>query len=108
IMNIMLVSVTERTREIGLRKSLGARQQDIRLQFLVDSGTIAAIGGLIGIMGGTGIAKLVELLFSLPSAVALWSILVGLLVSTAVGLFFGIYPATKAAKLDPVVALRSE
>ncbi len=108
IMNIMLVSVTERTREIGLRKSLGARRRDILLQFLIESATIAAIGGLWGILFGVGLAKLVSWVTPLPSAIEMWSVISGMLVATSVGLFFGIYPASKAARLDPVVALRAE
>ncbi len=108
IMNIMLVSVTERTREIGLRKSLGARRSDIRLQFLIESSTVAAIGGLWGVALGILLAKIVTWTTDLPSSVQPWSVLMGLLVATSVGLFFGIYPAAKAARLDPVVALRSE
>jgi len=108
IMNIMLVSVTERTREIGLRKSLGARQSDIRLQFLIESSTISAIGGAIGVVLGILAAKIVSWTTPLPSAVQSWSILLGLIVALSVGLFFGVYPAAKAARLDPVVALRSE
>jgi putative ABC transport system permease protein len=108
IMNIMLVSVTERTREIGLRKSLGARQGDIRMQFLIESCTIAAIGGAIGILLGILLAKVVSWTTALPSSVQIWSVLMGLIVATSVGLFFGVYPAAKAARLDPVVALRSE
>jgi putative ABC transport system permease protein len=108
IMNIMLVSVTERTREIGLRKSIGARQKDIRLQFLIESSTIAAIGGLWGVVFGIFLAKLVSWTTSLPSAIQPWSVIAGLIVATSVGLFFGVYPASKAARLDPVVALRSE
>jgi putative ABC transport system permease protein len=108
IMNIMLVSVTERTREIGLRKSLGARQSDIRLQFLIESSTVAAIGGAWGVALGILLAKIVTWTTALPSSVQPWSVLIGLLIATSVGLFFGIYPAAKAARLDPVVALRSE
>jgi putative ABC transport system permease protein len=108
IMNIMLVSVTERTREIGLRKSIGARSNDILLQFLIESSTIAAIGGMWGVIFGILLAKLVSLVTSLPSVVELWSIIAGLIVATSVGVFFGVYPASKAARLDPVVALRSE
>jgi putative ABC transport system permease protein len=108
IMNIMLVSVTERTREIGLRKSLGARQSDILTQFLIESSTIAAIGGAWGVALGILAAKTVSWTTSLPSSIQWWSVLMGLIVATAVGLFFGVYPASKAAKLDPVVALRSE
>jgi len=108
IMNIMLVSVTERTREIGLRKSLGARQSDIRLQFLIESATIAAVGGVWGVALGILLAKIVTWTTALPSSVQFWSVLAGLLVAVSVGLFFGIYPAAKAARLDPVVALRSE
>jgi len=108
IMNIMLVSVTERTREIGLRKSLGARQSDIRMQFLIESSTLAAIGGAFGVAMGILLAKIVTWTTALPSSVQLWSVLMGLLMATSVGLFFGVYPATKAARLDPVVALRSE
>jgi putative ABC transport system permease protein len=108
IMNIMLVSVTERTREIGLRKSLGARQSDIRLQFLIESSTVAAIGGLWGVALGILLAKVVTWTTELPNVIQPWSVLMGLLVATSVGLFFGIYPAAKAARLDPVVALRSE
>jgi putative ABC transport system permease protein len=108
IMNIMLVSVTERTREIGLRKSLGARQSDIRMQFLIESSTLAAIGGAGGVILGILLAKIVSWTTSLPTSVQLWSVLMGLLVATSVGLFFGVYPAAKAARLDPVVALRSE
>jgi putative ABC transport system permease protein len=108
IMNIMLVSVTERTREIGLRKSLGARQSDIRMQFLIESSTLAAIGGAFGVAMGIVLAKVVTWTTALPSSVQLWSVLTGLLMATSVGLFFGVYPAAKAARLDPVVALRSE
>ena len=108
IMNIMLVSVTERTREIGLRKSLGARQGDIRMQFLIESSTIALIGGAVGVILGILLAKIVSWTTALPSSVQIWSVLIGLIVATSVGLFFGVYPAAKAARLDPVVALRSE
>jgi putative ABC transport system permease protein len=108
IMNIMLVSVTERTREIGLRKSIGARRSDILLQFLIESSTISAIGGLWGVAGGVLLAELLSWVTPLPSAVKMWSVVAGLLVSTFVGLFFGIYPASKAAKMDPVDALRAE
>jgi putative ABC transport system permease protein len=108
IMNIMLVSVTERTREIGLRKSLGARQADIRTQFLIESSTIATIGGICGVIFGILVAEIISLTTPLPSSVQIWSVLMGLIVATSVGLFFGVYPATKAARLDPVVALRQE
>jgi putative ABC transport system permease protein len=108
IMNIMLVSVTERTREIGVRKALGARRKDILLQFLIESATMALAGGVVGVIGGICVAKAITLIIAFPSTVELWSILVSLFVATAVGLFFGVYPAYKAAQLDPIVALRSE
>jgi len=108
IMNIMLVSVTERTREIGVRKALGARRRDVLLQFLIESALLALIGGLIGVIFGISSAKAVTFAVGFPSVVALWSILVALFVATAVGLFFGIYPAHKASALDPIAALRAE
>jgi putative ABC transport system permease protein len=108
IMNIMLVSVTERTREIGVRKAIGARRGDILLQFLIESSTVAAIGGVLGVVFGVLLAKIVSWVTPLPSAVQLWSVIGGLFVALSVGLFFGTYPASKAARLDPVVALRSE
>ena len=108
IMNIMLVSVTERTREIGVRKALGARQRDVLLQFLIESGTMALIGGFIGVLCGVAFAKLITLIIGFPTSVQLWSVLLGLFMATATGIFFGVYPASKAAKLDPVTALRAE
>lgn len=108
IMNIMLVSVTERTREIGVRKALGARGGDILMQFLMESGTMALIGGAIGVLCGVGVAEGVTIALGFPSSPALWSIFAGLFVATSVGIFFGVYPARKAARLDPIVALRSE
>ena len=108
IMNIMLVAVTERTREIGVRKALGARRQDILMQFLIESATLALAGGVIGVITGIVIAKVITLAISFPSQVELWSILVSLVVSASVGLFFGVYPAYKASALDPIAALRAE
>jgi len=108
IMNIMLVSVTERTREIGVRKALGARQRDVLLQFLIESGTMALMGGAIGVLCGVIVAKLITLIVGFPTNVQLWSVLLGLFVAGATGIFFGVFPASKAAKLDPVVALRAE
>ena len=108
IMNIMLVSVTERTREIGVRKALGARQQDILLQFLIESGMMALLGGAFGVAIGVGIGKLFTIFVGLPSSAPIWAVLLGLFMATSVGIFFGVYPASKAAKLDPVTALRAE
>ena len=108
IMNIMLVSVTERTREIGIRKALGARQRDILLQFLMESASMALVGGLIGVAVGVLIAQIVTIFLGFPSSVALWSALAGMLVATSVGIFFGVYPARKAAMLDPIEALRAD
>jgi putative ABC transport system permease protein len=108
IMNIMLVSVTERTREIGIRKALGARQTDVLLQFLIESATISLVGGLMGVIGGIAFAEIVTLLVGFPSAIRLWSVFLGLFAATAVGVFFGVYPARKAARLDPIAALRAE
>jgi putative ABC transport system permease protein len=107
IMNIMLASVTERTHEIGIRKSLGARRRDIMTQFVVESAFMASVGGLIGILIAVGISKLVDWLWW-PSNVPTNAIVVGLGLSAMVGLFFGIYPASKASKLDPIEALRTE
>jgi putative ABC transport system permease protein len=107
IMNIMLASVTERTHEIGIRKSLGARRRDIMTQFVVESAVMAAVGGLLGVLFASGISKLVDWLWW-PSNVPTSAIVVGLGLSTMVGLFFGIYPASKASKLDPIEALRTE
>ena len=108
IMNIMLVSVTERTREIGIRKALGARPRDVMRQFQIESSTMAMIGGLLGVLLGIAIAEGVTAAIGMPSAIKLWAIGAGLLVSASVGIFFGVYPARKAAKLDPIVALRFE
>jgi putative ABC transport system permease protein len=108
IMNIMLVSVTERTREIGVRKALGAKQRDVLTQFLIESGTMAVTGGAIGVLCGILAGKLITIVIGFPTSAPLWAIFLGLFLAGSVGIFFGVYPASKAAKLDPVVALRSE
>jgi putative ABC transport system permease protein len=109
VMNIMLVSVTERTREIGIRKAIGARRADIILQFLTEAVVLTGLGGLIGMTLGWSISLACRLIYpALPTAVPLWAAALGVVVSVAIGLFFGIWPANKAARLDPVVALRYE
>jgi putative ABC transport system permease protein len=109
VMNIMLVSVTERTREIGVRKAIGARRSDIVVQFLTEAVVLTAMGGVIGLMMGWLISRAAGLIFpALPTAVPLWAAVLGVLVSVGVGLFFGIWPASRAARLDPVEALRYE
>ncbi|GAC1659674.1 MAG: ABC transporter permease [Vulcanimicrobiaceae bacterium] len=109
VMNIMLVSVTERTREIGIRKAIGARRSDIVIQFLTEAVVLTGLGGLLGMALGWIISFATRLIFpSLPTAVPVWAAVMGVLVSVGIGLFFGIWPAGKAAKLDPVVALRYE
>lgn len=108
IMNIMLVSVTERTREIGIRKAMGARRGDILLQFLIESVALALLGGAIGVVFGIVIAKGVTLAIGMPSTIKLWAVMAGVMVAASVGVFFGVYPARRAAVLDPIVALRFE
>jgi len=108
IMNVMLVSVTERTKEIGVRRALGATQRDIRRQFLLESVLQCLLGGAAGIVGGFVCALALRYFTSFPVSVRTWVAIMGLILSSAIGLFFGIYPAMRAARLDPVVALRAE
>ncbi|MCI0660545.1 MAG: FtsX-like permease family protein [Acidobacteria bacterium] len=108
IMNIMLVSVTERTKEIGIRKSLGARRRDILKQFLAESITLALVGGAIGVSIAYALSKLVSMLTTIPTALPLIAVAVALFVSGSVGLIAGVYPAWRAARLDPIVALRAD
>jgi len=108
IMNIMLVAVTERTREIGIRKAVGARRADLLSQFLSETVVLSLFGGMIGVLVGVVLALLIRLVTPLPASIQPWSVAISLFVASSVGLFFGVYPATRAAKLDPIVALRHE
>jgi putative ABC transport system permease protein len=108
VMNIMLVSVKERTREIGIRKALGARGSDILQQFLFEAVFLTGTGGLLGIILGFAISLAVKAATPLPTSVTTWSVVLGFAVSVSVGLFFGIFPARKAARLDPIISLRYE
>jgi putative ABC transport system permease protein len=109
VMNIMLVSVTERTQEIGVRKAIGARRRDIVRQFLYEAMTLTAMGGIIGVLFAVGVSKVIAFLLpALPAAVPLWAVMAGLLVSVFVGLVFGVWPARKASRLDPIECLRYE
>jgi putative ABC transport system permease protein len=108
IMNIMLVSVTERTREVGIRKAMGARRSDVLLQFLIEAVILSLVGGVIGVLLGIAVAKGVTFAVGMPSVIKLWAVVAGLIVSASVGIFFGVYPARRAAMLDPIAALRFE
>jgi putative ABC transport system permease protein len=108
VMNIMLVSVTERTREIGVRKAIGARNADITWQFLLEAMTLTGAGGVIALVLVNGLVLLIRLMLDWHGIVPLWAAAAGLIVSISIGLIFGVWPATKAAKLDPVEALRYE
>jgi putative ABC transport system permease protein len=108
IMNIMLVAVAERTREIGIRKALGAKRRDILAQFLIESATLSTVGAALGVLLGIGIAELISATTPMPTSVAPWSVAVGVLVGAGVGIVAGVYPASRASLLDPVVALRQE
>ena len=108
VMNIMLVSVTERTKEIGIRKAVGARQKDIRTQFLIEAVMVTAIGGVFGVLTGFGVAWLIALLIGFPLLFSIGSAVLGVSVSSIVGVISGLWPAWRAAKLDPIEALRAE
>jgi putative ABC transport system permease protein len=108
IMNIMLVAVAERTREIGIRKSLGARRRDIMSQFLVESATLSTVGAALGVLTGFTFAKVIAMVSPLPAAVELWSVFLGVGIGAGVGVVAGVYPASQASRLDPITALRAE
>jgi putative ABC transport system permease protein len=108
VMNIMLVSVTERTREIGIRKAIGAKSGDITWQFLLEAMTLTGAGGVIALVLVNGLVILVRLSLKWPGSVPVWAAATGIIVSVSIGLIFGVWPAMKAAKLDPVEALRYE
>jgi len=108
IMNIMLVSVTERTREVGIRKAMGAKRADVMMQFLIEAVLLAVTGGVLGVLFGIAVAKGVTFAVGMPSVIKLWAVAAGLIVSASVGVFFGVYPAQRAAKLEPIAALRFE
>jgi putative ABC transport system permease protein len=109
VMNIMLVSVTERTQEIGIRKAIGARRRDIVNQFLFEAMTLTFLGGVLGVLLAIGLSQLIILLIpSLPATIPLWAVVTGLSVSIGVGLIFGVWPARKASRLDPIECLRYE
>ena len=107
-MNIMLMAVTERMHEIGLRKAVGATASDVRKQFLMESIFLALLGGIIGVIGGWGLALLISTVSPLPARVSLWSVSLALALGAGVGVLFGVYPASRAAKLDPITAMRAE
>jgi putative ABC transport system permease protein len=108
IMNIMLMAVTERMHEIGLRKAVGATAADVRKQFLAESIFLALLGGIIGVLGGWGLALLIATVSPLPARVSLWSVSLALALGAGVGVLFGVYPASRAARLDPITAMRAE
>jgi putative ABC transport system permease protein len=108
IMNIMLVAVAQRTREIGIRKSLGARRSDILSQFLIESATLSVLGAIIGIAAGIGLSRLIAAVSPLPSAVAPWSVALAVAIGAGVGIVAGAYPASRASRLDPILAMRQE
>jgi putative ABC transport system permease protein len=108
IMNIMLMAVTERTREIGIRKAVGARAQDIERQFLAEAVMLSALGGALGILAGWGVAGLVDAVSPLPARITGWSVAVALLLGVGIGVIFGVYPSRRAARLDPITAMRAE
>ncbi|HEX4933339.1 MAG TPA: FtsX-like permease family protein, partial [Gemmatimonadaceae bacterium] len=108
IMNIMLVAVAERTREIGIRKSLGARRRDILAQFLVESATLSMFGAALGVALGVGLSQAIAAVSPLPATVALWSVIMAVLIGAGVGIIAGAYPAHRASRLDPIYAMRME
>ena len=108
IMNIMLMVVTERTREIGLRKALGARRSDIMTQMLTESVVLSIFGGVVGTLFGAAIGVTISNVTPIPAAIQMWSVALGIGITALVGLFFGLYPASRAARLDPIEALRRE